>query len=180
MSETHTETNLDQIHQRRRGRQGSKRISWDRDSLRSLIADLLREYPANEARDILSEKVRADDNLFDAVIEYTWANLSQLYKQQPIAASFSHPPPASPVQLEAMKGRARRRTKSLLETYLIDGKPLGECTAGLCRSQAALHGLHRSFLMALTDGLNAEDVIGKVRSNDDVYAAMVNAIAEYS
>jgi hypothetical protein len=60
---------------------------------------------------------------------------------------------------------------SLLRSVLIDGRPVGECTAGRARSWAKARGRESRFVYLLAYGLQDSQIIGMSKTEDDARIA---------
>jgi hypothetical protein len=67
---------------------------------------------------------------------------------------------------------------SLLRSITIDGRPVGECTAGRAREWARARGRESRFVYLLAHGLQDSQVIGHCKSEED--ARQARALADNS
>lgn len=86
--------------------------------------------------------------------------------------------PASAAVPYRPSGALRRQANALLSATLIDGKPLGECSAGTARSWARKTGVQARFVLRVCNGLQDEMRIGDYVTEDQAAAEFAKAEAE--
>lgn len=153
---------------------GARRISWEHDSARNLLARIIDEYPDGNDKiwaQHLQERAPQEGCEFSIYL-YFAHNHALALKRKPRKRKYGKP---SRAKMRRVKAEMRAR---LLDLLMPNGKPLRDCTGTECEQFGKADEQRGRWLQRVAEEVGADKRVGDVLDEPKLKALMRTAKAD--